>query len=769
MMRPSVAPQEREVIKSASFSVSARVAMQLGRESISNSIVGIVELIKNAYDADAENVTLHFSDLDSDRSTLVIDDDGHGMTEEVLVDNWLVIGTDNKLRSGFSRRKRRALTGEKGLGRLGLDRLCRETAVQSFSEVEEAGIELRIDWRKYENAGQRLETIQHPISRLPSKQLQNPTTGKLFTKSHGTRLILSDLKDTWNERAIENLRKELSLLISPFAGPADFSIQLYAHNMHHQIDSTEILDAAEWKLEASITDTGYVTYIMRGIGGEEFDFTASWRSAFPERYEEAPSCGPLDFIMYFIPRRSTKGLGFNRSQIDTFMEANQGIRIYRDGFRVMPYGSPTGEGDWLSLAFRRMQSPAGRSTSGWRVGYNQVVGAVFITRDKNEQLLDQTNREGIVDGAAFSALCTFAKSAIEWFERNQVSAFQLQSKMSEFSQKAQEAKQATEDAQRATSDLEKLVSDAIGALEGSEESVMAPNNNEVRLKVMHAVAAVRERVGRSLEAQDKMTIAHDEVEEQLERDIDTLQNLASLGILAVAFGHETLAHINLLTGNTNLLKSKLTLSVLHGVDARTKDVIEASLKDITIASRRIGAYGNFMLRNMRRDKRKRTKVNIDRVFKDVFKPFELEKTRNVHTIMDFPQVIPPILAFVVDWESIIVNLLTNSLWALQSVQERTIRVRIRARDNLLHIWFADNGHGISAGTIHHIFEPGFTTKRNEQGDKIGTGMGLTIVKDLVESYDGKVCASSPSDLGGAEFHIQVNIPKLAARGRKASG
>ena len=110
--------------------------MQLGRESISNSIVAILELVKNAYDADAETVKIRFGNLDQDRPVLVIEDDGNGMTEQQLREGWLVIGTSNKLLSGQSSRKKRVLTGEKGLGRLGLDRLCEKTVIQSFSEEE---------------------------------------------------------------------------------------------------------------------------------------------------------------------------------------------------------------------------------------------------------------------------------------------------------------------------------------------------------------------------------------------------------------------------------------------------------------------------------------------------------------------------------------------------------------------------------------------------------------------------------------------------------
>lgn len=125
-------PQEpaRIPLAAAAFSVSARVAMQLGRESVASSNTAIVELVKNAYDADARRVTLRFTGLGTDEATLVVSDNGHGMTEDELREHWLCIGTTNKQDSRLSKAGR-IQTGEKGLGRLGLDRLCQRTTLQT--------------------------------------------------------------------------------------------------------------------------------------------------------------------------------------------------------------------------------------------------------------------------------------------------------------------------------------------------------------------------------------------------------------------------------------------------------------------------------------------------------------------------------------------------------------------------------------------------------------------------------------------------------------
>ena len=166
---------------------------------------------------------------------------------------------------------------------------------------------------------------------------------------------------------------------------------------------------------------------------------------------------------------------------------------------------------------------------------------------------------------------------------------------------------------------------------------------DIKSKFSDAVTAVLENVEEDIAIQDKLTTAHDEMEQQLERKSDTLQNLASLGILAVAFGHETLSHTNLLAAAARLLKDRLPLFSFEAhrrkkPNQRSRD----SINDVSYASKRIRAYGAFMLRNMRRDKRTRRNVYIDKVIKDIFKSFALEETRNVCVKLDFPQRTPPI-------------------------------------------------------------------------------------------------------------------------------
>ncbi len=150
---------------------------------------------------------------------------------------------------------------------------------------------------------------------------------------------------------------------------------------------------------------------------------------------------------------------------------------------------------------------------------------------------------------------------------------------------------------------------------------------------------------------------------------------------------------------------------------------------------------------------------MDKTVRGVFKTFseELEITRRIKVNFDFHDKLMPIKAFTIDWESIILNFITNAVWALENIPEeqRQIRVRLRLKDKFVELAFADSGIGLEPGSRDRVFEPTFSTKRDKRGNVVGTGMGLAIIENFVKGYGGTVDVKSPSDLGGAEFVIRI--------------
>jgi signal transduction histidine kinase len=772
-----------ELIEELPFSITARVAMQLGRESISNSIVAILELIKNAYDADAEKVSIHFAHLGTPNAIMVIEDDGLGMSEAQLSRRWLLIGTEFKHQSSTSKEKGRIVTGEKGLGRLGLDRLCTKTMLRSFTKSASRGVELHIDWNQYDrHSNSRLEEVKHRLYRI-DKRVPDPITEEVISHDHGTQITLQGLKDTWVRDQIKELRSELTLLISPFAGINDFQIEVSTGGWWKDLDgvvtSSELLDVAEWHVRAGIADEDEhsVSFAMDSSRFKEAysDPARPWKERFPNR-GGSPQCGPIVFEFYFFPREKVelRDLAFKKAQIETFLDSNQGIRIYRDGFRVKPYGNPDGGGDWLNLSFRRMQQPAGvkDDIGTWRVGYNQIVGAVFISREKNPKLIDQTNREGIVEEQAFYDLRVFARRAIEFFEIKRQEFEKKEAQPDEFEAAKEQAQRTSEESQVALQDLRSSTHAIQSLLADAAETETRPDIKQIADILTRTVSNVAETVEQSRAAHARFEEAAKQQAERLQRQKDTLGNLASLGILTASFGHETIGSANVVHTNAAMLKTDLEGSAAV-LKSGLQPKVQSELSFLLEHSERIETFARFTLANIRRDKRTRKPLPLGKIVTTVFKFFKKPlEDKHIEVQLDIPETIPTLRGFEIDWESILINLISNAVWAMEDTpaEQRKIRVRMRSKDAKLDIYFADSGKGLEAATEDKIFLPTFSTKRNAKGEVIGTGMGLAIVKGFVEDYpQGSVTVESSCDIGGAEFHISVGIPGLTGRDKRMRG
>lgn len=749
----------------ASFSVSSRVALQLGRESISSSITAIVELVKNAYDADAELVRIRFANAGTKDVFMVIEDTGDGMSIDQLRGHWMVIGTANKTRRRKTT-KQRTVTGEKGLGRLGLDRLCASTEVESIQLGSVSAVRLEVQWDRYENEDYRLETVEHDLYSLPDLRL-DPITGKERDYPKGTRLILRGLKDQWDHESILQLRNELALLVSPFQGPNDFTIEVDTAGIWPQLDGSimvqePLLDAANWKVIATINDESLMEIVMTSARHEtEYHFKPTPWSDAVKKQGDHPKCGPVRMEFYFFPRKdaelATKTL--KAGEIVDFLKFNQGIRIYRDEFRVKPYGEPDGSGDWLRLAFRRMQSPEGvsqegKQIGGWRLGLNQVAGAVFITHEKNPELNDQTNREGLLQGKAFEHLNIFALKVVRFFEiQNQV--FERGRKTERVS-----AEKADEQAKNSIEEVNKAIHE-IGALTARMPDLAAlgdgthggvPSEDDVR-KVITDVKRHLENATTGLKQSAKLFM---EAEEQK----NTMANLASLGILAASFGHETLDWTGTVVKNTRWLLDNMSNGLIF-VNLDVKEEIGAALSDTANEAQKIRKFARFTIGNLNRDKRQRKDFSLTKTINGVFEAFDdvLRTQRNTEIdLSGIPSTPCLINGYEMDWESIVVNLITNASWALEDrpAANRRIKAKIEnAGPDWLFV-FDDSGVGLEAGTEEMVFFPAYSTKRSARGEVIGTGMGLFIVKSFVEDHsNGIINVRAHGELGGACFEIRV--------------
>ncbi|ELO0984833.1 sensor histidine kinase [Citrobacter freundii] len=753
----------KRLIDKKPFDFSARVTLQLGRESISSSTVAVSELIKNAYDADAENVNITFYLRQNGAiSTLLIKDDGLGMNTNTIAEHWLKIGTNNKAITEFSTSKRRILTGAKGLGRLGIDRLCKRMILFTKQSGQDYVTQLNVDWRRYENTNNSLSQIKHNIY-----EHDLPVEGKygnIFSsiEDHGTYLILIGLRDIWDNEFINSLSNELRLLISPYKSVNDFSISLktktQAGTTEKKIDSQDILSGAAWKVNSSIDKNNNVKIVFtNNITDEVVEHRPiPWKNWIVNQ-GEAPLFGPLKFDFYYLPRRKELLSKVNLSAKDwsKFMELNRGVRIYRDDFRVRPYGEPSGKGDWLDIGYRKAQSPGGISQGGWRISPIQLLGAISISRNANEVLNDQANREGIVENDAFFQMRTYAIKVIEMFE--------------ELAHKHASSGEELNLSEELEKILQKSSEDLSAAFDNVKKVAFSKKNKKKKKSVPNAVS-LYQRV-RELE---RAKVNHEKAVEEyynalkkdrvkLEEEKNTLSNLASIGILSVCFGHEIRTQSFLALQNAEEINNIVDDYINNGIEIPKDDI--SKISDILRESvNYINKFSQLAIENIKPDKRTRKKINVPAVFEYIFDLMSknLSQMGIIHSF-DYIKINKNdfnIRSFEIDWESIAINFLTNSLWALneKSRDERKIRITFeRIAGTKLRLSFEDSGCGLEESQEESIFLPMKSSKRDRTGNVIGTGMGLSIVQNQVnDNMAGNVFARCTSPLGGAGFYIDLN-------------
>lgn len=756
----------RRLLDKKPFDFAARVPLQLGRESISSSTVAVSELIKNSYDADSEDVQLQFHLRDKPAlSSIVLSDDGNGMLADTLFDHWLKIGTDFKYGTEFSLHKKRVLTGAKGLGRLGLDRLCQKVILYTKVKNSNTVTQLIIDWRKYEETKLSISEIKHEVYELDIPVVDK--YGQIFTTNEqsGTYMVLIGLKDKWDQEFIQSLKEELRLLISPFRATNDFTITLNQSSGNNKvkseiIDSQELLSAASWEVKASVDKFNRVGLTFINNSSKEIikQTPIPWKNWISNQ-GDIPLFGPLNFQFHYMVRKKEfmSKINMNTKNWQKFMELNRGIRIYRDDFRVRPYGEPSGKGDWLDIGFRKSQSPGGIRQGGWRIGPSQIIGAVSISKTTNAILNDQANREGIVENEAYLQLRIFILKVITTFEL-------LAHKNAQEIDDVNLADELEEILKQKDEELTNIIKDVTHTFSKKpQKKVNNKTQSQIVLKKLTELHNAKKSHEKALnDFYDQLKKERKELEQQK----NTMSNLASIGILTVCFGHEIKTHSAIALENSRELLEIIDDAIETNTNLDFNDIKEIT-NDVIDGTKYVNSFSELAINNIKPDKRKRTKNNIPCIFEYIFNLMSatFEKMGLIWRIeyCNISKEDFNVRSYCIDIESIAINLITNSIWALERIpkEQRNILVRFeKIRGEKLRLSFLDSGCGLETGQEDSIFLPMNSSKLDRTGNMIGTGMGLAIIKNQVEeNMLGRIYAKQFSSLGGAGFYIELNQDK----------
>lgn len=395
------------------FEPKARIILQLGDQLIRSESVALLEIIKNAYDACASKVTISMKNVENKEfGEIVIEDDGFGMTADIIKKIWLQPGTTYKKEQienkKFNTLCNRVPLGEKGIGRFGVHKLGTKIELISKSkDSDEAHFE--INWENFDN-DKLLREVTIDVEERKPEVFKNGTTG--------TRIIIRKLRKNWTRGAIRELYRAINSLNSPFQTLDSFNV-LFKIDRQDWITGLlkfeDIKDNSLYSSEVVLKGNEIVSFNyeftpwasmpdLKAREHHETDILMSKR-VYDEK-QKKKVLKDIDLSLHKIGTVRLKLLIFDldhyilslgqvddRKGLKDYLKSNGGIRVYRDGVRVYDYGEPGN--DWLNLDIDRVNFPTAR------ISNNIVIGAIQLDRLASKDLEEKTNREGFIENDAY--------------------------------------------------------------------------------------------------------------------------------------------------------------------------------------------------------------------------------------------------------------------------------------------------------------------------------------------------------------------------------
>lgn len=765
------------------FTVSARTARLIGQENFANAEGAIIELVKNSYDADA---TVCVIIIDPINDSIRILDNGDGMTDNIIRNQWMTIGTDDK-RTNY-KSKTRIKTGAKGIGRFALDRLGKSSTLITKT-LESESLVWDVNWDQFEGSGAVISdvkaTLQIGNSSFYDELVEiNRFTGigdeilNLWNEEKGTLISIDYLKDEWDERTTESLFSNLEILVPPLETNI-FQIFLFSTietEKYGKVQPT-ICDDYDYKIDAKVDENKNVkltvyrnelnfgdlkrigffektklkqeNYSLQSFEKGSFEIETNLESLIAgfkdvDINNNLNKIGAFSFSFYFMKRgggqEKDEEIGkypykaVNYNIRTNWLNKFGGIKIFRDNFRVRPYGETKSSSfDWLDLGKRALSNPT-VTRPGYHVRPQQVYGIVNISRIDNINFEDKSSREGLQENDSFTLFKEIIKSIIEVFENDRNQIMISLKKIYDDENKKRQAKEAAD----------KIIKDKNNPKSGNaaEEKVQKDT-------LISAIEAYKEDI------------------EELQDEQKILRVLASAGLIVTSFAHEFRNHTDSILPRTDELKEVL----LQVIDInKLKDLPDffdpyIMLSDMRKQDERLKSWLDFSISSVRKDKRSRRIINMVAYIEGLEKIWQsLLSRRNIKLTIDkwkFTEV--NFNGHEIDLDGIFNNLITNSVDAYKRADAGDLReIKLSFAFNPLDtngisVVYEDRGPGLltEISDPNKIFQPFYTTKRDEKtGEKIGTGLGMWIVKSTIDEYNGdiEIVQSRPY------FKVKITLP-----------
>lgn len=837
------------------FEVGAKAARLIGRENIADVDGALIELIKNAYDADASCVCVWFdmpfpylptvitaqklqqilSEEDRKKilmyyyesiegefhkkeelteeetnklrqilakyNCLIVADNGAGMSLSDVKTKWMYIGTSDK-EVNYTSEKGRIKTGAKGIGRFALDKLSVVSRMLTKCEGNSL-IDWRIDWEQFENS-KLLNQITAELGQTEDTYIQTVrnTLGnrfpKAFTDKHdwtkGTTIILSPIREEWTMRLFEKVNTNLKSInplgtVDPFkvyvcnryypeynyeTGDVSISVKDYDYKIKVSFDGDKMLSVRLGRNEVDVH--------KKNVQFKKFEKTVSLDSFWSRPYFKNDKChreqyeqevlferdmtkvlkddpakirnvGPFEAELYFVKNQGSDAEIIKRVTAKSRKELLakfSGVKIYRDKFKVRPYGDDGTYFDWLELGKRQADSPGGvGSESGsWRVLAYQLLGQVRIGRELNPALYDMANREGLTQNDEYQIFVDILQEAIHIFETDRQGFYREYTRWhAEIEKTFGVDANIRADAVANMKMYEGTRSSGSGFKDSKEKNAedrQKGNNNQ-------------EGKYTDEEYQETVYNLMQEAKEVLNAK-QILQMLSSSGLILSTFFHEfkgvqahygsraaQLRHrVNYMIENENLQPGFVynPFIIIDKMES-TDEMLALWLK--------------VAMEGTQKEKLQLKQVCLGSEIAKIIKTWEellVSKDIKVELNDDTDPEKKYMIAYA-DLYIILNNFLLNSVYFLEKMKnpERMVKIILQEQEDYFYLNLWNNGPELDEkfkDVQNRIFELGETSKNPEEG----TGIGLWIMREAVERYDGTIAVSDLNRGFGLDIYLK---------------
>lgn len=681
----------------------------IGRDLITDRVTALFELVKNCYDANATEVTITFNNVGLDKkgdSSILIKDDGIGMSFTDIKDKWMVIGTSNKRSNPFSPEPfYRKCVGEKGIGRFAVDKLGDKVNIITKQSEEKKWLDVEIDWEAY------------------YKQSSDSNEIKLFTdienhyeyydsesiNEHGTTLKITSVREIWLENDIKRFIAEAGKLVSPFANMSyPMQIKVIAPEYGIETIATKNMD------DVSIATTSFSLGFDISSQTQDSAYFDEETGKINVRTIPIKSFGGIKMKVYYFDEAARRRYRkeFPNNQID-------GVKIYRDSIITTPFAENESEDD-------KKRDVLGIDKRLWmnifdRVSTREIIGIVEITKKDNSMIIDATNRQDFVDNEQYRDLKEFIITQLDAIESYK-----------KYSRK-QKKKQNNNTLESAGQEIQNFIS--------SVESIAEQNPN-----LKDSLTPVVEQAKKTGKAVKTAIKEKKEAEEEFARKENVYMSIMSLQEYAIHITHAVRTTLN-------KIRDRVEYFNLFFPDPTEENVFKRYAKEMYVEFLNVNKVIDYML-SYSQSNIQPEDIELDKTIREIFVEYTpLFNANGITTDLIIPEKVMLKNTRQQFFRDILQNLIDNSIKAVKDAEQKIIRCTVSVAKDELIILLSDTGYGIPQEKRTWVFGI-YNTTTQDQG---GAGIGLYIVKTRVESLKGKVFVTD-SEFGEIGTTIRIELP-----------